>query len=501
MKRIYIWSMLFILIFADSCSKFEEMNTNPDKSTMATPAMLATGALISTLKQGGDSKAYITLQALPKYVGYVESSALNEQYNKIGTCSFGTYTILPNLKQMVEYSAGSITENSYKGLALFLKAFNAFRVSMQTGDIPYSEAGFGKDGLLNPIYDTQENVFKQILADLKQAEEYFAVGRTFGGDIVYNGDPVKWRKLCNTFQLKVIMSMSKRVDAATKARFAAIVAAGNIMASNADNFQLNYANQTGNYHPLYQAQKFTAATMISDNLVQILKKLNDKRLFYYAEPSAYQLTHGKVMSDPDAYIGVNVAISYTQLAGIFSSGNVSLLNRRYAFLYASEPLVYVGYPEQNLIIAEAIELGWMTGSSQTYYETGVKAALAFTMATDVSYAHGVPIDQAYINGYFTGQAAYKTSSADRLKQIWEQRYLFNYFQDGTFAYFEFRRNGYPQFPLDPATNLNAENVNGFPMRWTYPSGESQSNKDNLVIALDRQYQGFDEVNKLMWVLK
>jgi hypothetical protein len=273
------------------------------------------------------------------------------------------------------------------------------------------------------------------------------------------------------------------------------------MTSNADNFQLNYANQTGNYHPLYQAQKFTAATMISDNMVQLLKKLNDKRLYYYAEPSAYQLSHGKVMTDPDAYIGVNVAISYTQLAGIFAGGNVSLLNRRYAFLYASEPLVFVGYPEQNLIIAEAIELGWMTGTSQTYYETGVKAALAFTMATDVSYAHGVPIDQAYINGYFTGQAAYKTLSADRLKQIWEQRYLFNYLQDGNFAYFEFRRNGYPLFPLDPATNLNAENVNGFPMRWTYPSGESQSNKDNLVIALDRQYQGFDEVNKLMWVLK
>lgn len=503
MKKTYIWSMVFLLIFANSCSKFEEMNTNPDKSTMVTPAMLATGALISSLKHGGDSKAYISIQALPKYVGYIESSALNEQYNKIGASSFGSYSALPNLQKMVEYSAGSITETSYKGLALFLKAFNAFDVTMRVGDIPYAEAGFGagKDGNIAPKYDTQEEVFKQILQDLKQAEEYFAVGRAFSGDFVYNGDPAKWRKLCNSFQLKVIMSMSKRVDANAKARFAAIVASGNLLASNADNFQLNYANQTGNYHPLYQAQKFTAATMISKNMVDLLKKLNDRRLFYYAEPSAVKISAGKLMSDPDAYVGVDVSIGYTQLAGVFAGKDVSLLNRRYAFLFSAEPLVYVGFPEQNFIIAEAIELGWMSGSSQTYYENGVKAALAFTMGSDVSYAHGVPINQAYINGYFTGEAAYKTSSSDRLKQIWEQRYLFNYMLDGSFAYYEFRRNKYPLFPLDPSTNLNADNVNGFPMRWTYPLGESQSNKENLVIALDRQYQGFDEVNKLMWILK
>jgi len=295
--------------------------------------------------------------------------------------------------------------------------------------------------------------------------------------------------------------MSKRADATTKARFAAIVAAGNLFTTIDDNLQLKYLNQTGNYHPLYQQQRFTAPTMVSATVVGILKTLNDRRLFYFAEPSAVQITQGKLKTDPDAYIGVNVAISYSQLATIYAGANVSVLNIRYATIFGCEPFVLVGYPEQNFIIAEAIELGWMSGSSQTYYETGVKAALAYTMATDVTYAHGKAIDQAYINAYFTGEAAYKTASADRLKQIWTQRYLLNFMQDGTFAYYEFRRNGYPTFPLDPATNLNADNINGFPMRWTYPASEAQTNKDNLVEALTRQYQGFDDNNKLMWILK
>jgi len=82
-----------------------------------------------------------------------------------------------------------------------------------------------------------------------------------------------------------------------------------------------------------------------------------------------------------------------------------------------------------------------------------------------------------------------------------QRYLLNFMQDAQYSYFEYRRTSYPEFPINPATSLNENNPNGLPMRWLYPSSETNYNRENLIEALDRQYDGYDEINKLMWLLK
>lgn len=38
------------------------------------------------------------------------------------------------------------------------------------------------------------------------------------------------------------------------------------------------------------------------------------------------------------------------------------------------------------------------------------------------------------------------------------------------------------------------------MRWLYPTSETNYNRENLIVALDRQYEGYDEINKIMWPL-
>lgn len=40
-----------------------------------------------------------------------------------------------------------------------------------------------------------------------------------------------------------------------------------------------------------------------------------------------------------------------------------------------------------------------------------------------------------------------------------------------------------------------------PMRWLYPESETNYNKEQLLIAVDRQWDGVESVNKLMWILK
>jgi hypothetical protein len=237
-------------------------------------------------------------------------------------------------------------------------------------------------------------------------------------------------------------------------------------------------------------------------LIDNLKNLNDRRLFYVADPAAAKIAGGLTQSDMEAYVGADVSMDYSDLTAEHLKGNFSLINSRYLKEATAEPRMMVTYAEQQLILAEARILGWIsTSTAKDYYESGVKSALAAMMATKASYAHGKAIDQAYIDGYFTGEAAFKTTTEDQLKQIWMQRYILNFMQDAESSYFEYRRNNYPAFPINPATNLNENSPTQMPMRWLYPSSETNYNRENLIEALNRQYEGYDEVNKLMWLLK
>jgi len=507
MKKIFkhIGTSLIVLSLFASCSKLEQVNVNPDTPTKASASLLCTSVILQFAEFHSDAKAYITQDALAKYVGYADEGQLNEQYNLIGSGSFGSMIILTNIQKMLDAAKGSIMETSYQGVAKFAEAYTFYRLTMEMGDIPFSDAGKGESGLFKPKYDTQESVLKGVLDDLQQADTYFAKGETFTGDPTnFNGDPAKWREATNAFALEVLMSLSKQTGDANlnvKSRFADIVTAGNLLQPSTDFFGLNYSTQ--NLHPLSGTNDlFTSRTILSSLLVNNLKKLNDRRLFYFGEPAGAEITAGKSQSDTSAYVGVDVSMDYTGMNAGWSAEKYSVLNLRYLHEAACEPRRLLSYAEQQLILAEARVRGWITtGTAANYYEEGVRAALSDMMANDSTYAHGMAITQPYIDGYFTGEAAFKTTETDQLHQIWMQRYLLNFMQMAEGSWFEYRRNDYPNFPINPNTSLNANDVNAIPMRYMYPSSETEYNRDNLITALDRQFNGYDDINKLMWVLK
>ncbi|HCM22283.1 MAG TPA: SusD/RagB family nutrient-binding outer membrane lipoprotein, partial [Porphyromonadaceae bacterium] len=68
-------------------------------------------------------------------------------------------------------------------------------------------------------------------------------------------------------------------------------------------------------------------------------------------------------------------------------------------------------------------------------------------------------------------------------------------------YFDYRRTGYPKFSINPKTNMNFNAPDKIPVRWKYPEVEISYNKANLEEALQRQFGGSDEINKLMWILQ
>lgn len=505
MKK-YLLSIGLMAMLASGCNKFDAINTNPDATENVNAAMLATNIILRNMKfQGRDAKAYLSDNALAKYIAYANESMMSSQYNYLGTADFSPMTMLPNIQSMLKYAEGSVMENSYKGLAKFSRAFMFYHLTMEVGDIPYSQAGNGKSGEIQVKYDTQEEVFKGILDDLKAADQFFAQGTTFDGDPTpYNGDPTRWRRATNAFALKVLMSLSKKAGNSTlnvKQRFADIVSEGFLMQPNTGFLGLQYS--ATDPHPLSGTNDlFTSRTIVGSLVIDNLKRYNDRRMYYYAEPAGAEIAMGLKQDNPDAYVGADVSDDYDDITAAHNANQYSLLNKRYLKEQASEPRRMMTYAEQQLILAEAVIRGWIsTAPAQGFYETGVKAALADVMATKSSYAHGMAITQPYIDNYFTGAAAFKSTQEEQLQQIWMQRYFLNFMQDALSSYFLYRRTGYPAFPVNPATSLNVTDKTRVPMRWIYPSSEGNYNRENLMEALNRQYGGVDDINNLMWILK
>lgn len=98
----------------------------------------------------------------------------------------------------------------YTALTKFFRAYYFYELTLRFGDIPYSQALKGeKEEIYTPEYDTQEDVFTGILQELKEADEILANDASvIDGDIIYNGNGNQWRKLINSFRLKVLMTLS-----------------------------------------------------------------------------------------------------------------------------------------------------------------------------------------------------------------------------------------------------------------------------------------------------
>lgn len=285
-KKINIQlTLLAVILLAVGCSKFDEINTNPDGITTATSQMLATKLILNITKDDiSSTKGFMGNFMVDKYILWSEFPQA-QQYNDFGRASFGAMTRLIDVKKMIALTEGmeEAEKNSYLALGHFIRAYTFFNLSMKVGDIPYTEALKGKEGNIKPAYDTQKEVFIGVLNELDKANKLFAAGTRFDGDVIYDGDPLKWRKMVNSFALKVLINLYKKTedtDLNVVNRFKEIVNTYPIFESNADNFSLVFSDQESQKYPFYkEGNQFIIYPLVSDILIGKLKELEDRRLF------------------------------------------------------------------------------------------------------------------------------------------------------------------------------------------------------------------------------
>lgn len=495
---------VIILVILASCKSFDEINTDPDSPTKASSSLLATGLIMDIVKKGGD-KYFIYDNLLTKHLAWGEGMEYY-QYNLITRSDFGGYTSLINCIKMVEVAPEQYRE-AYEGLAAFIKAYKLFYMSMEMGDVPYEDALLGETGTVKPRYNTQKEVMLSVLSDLDKSYALFAKSSKFDGDPIFNGDTNKWKKIVATFQLRVLISLSKKegdADLNIKERFTKILDNCSLPESNSDNLQLTYSDKAKQVYPFYSTQtKHAGYSIITTMVIDELKNAEDYRLFYYARPAKSKTT--SLISDNwDDYIGVNPSIPFEDVKTAYSTNNYCGLNGRYVDYPAGEPLIRIGYAEYNFILAEASLRKWISGDAANYYKKGIKAAMDFVVKNtpnEIKYHSGrelteVTIDKVLEHPYIQLNGSFE----ENLNKILTQKYLAAFMQNTYDLYYDHRRTGYPKFPINPQTNLN-EVKDKMPSRWMYPTSEYDYNKENVEAAVQRQWKGVEDVNKVMWILQ
>lgn len=502
----YISCLLLAAMSLVSCQNFDDINSDPDASNRVTPSLLASGLLLNIMSQGGN-KNFVYDEMLVKQLAWGEGME-DYQYNVFGRSSFG-YTTLTNTLKMVEAAQTTNNNvNAYMALARFVKAWKIFYMSMEMGDIPYEEALQGETGLIQPRYNTQKEVMAFVLQDLEEAYKLFSAADNFTGDPFMDGDKERWKKVTRVFQLKLLMFLSKKendTDLKIKEQFARIVAEGNLMQSNADNLEIKYADKANTGYPFHNTNsKHYVYAMLSSTIIDRMKDTEDIRMFYYAKPSKAKLAEGLDESDWNAYLGVDPSDSYEKTISAYSKELYCGLNARYTEKISGEPVVRVGYAEQNFILAEAVTRGWISGNAATYYKNAIKAHLNFIASNtpeETVYHHGHPLTTQAIAAFIESPAIQLTDNKEvDLDKILTQKYLASFMQNNYDVYYDYRRTGLPVFPVNPDTNRNTVK-DKLPMRWMYPKSESDYNMTHLDEALNRQWNGEDDVNAIMWILQ
>ncbi|RNL52192.1 SusD/RagB family nutrient-binding outer membrane lipoprotein [Pedobacter jejuensis] len=477
--------LVLIIILQTGCKKFSEFQTDPNKSTIATPDLL-----LNSIEQTAFRSSNVTVAFASRQMVYTDAVSLEQYYG----WTRGSYNGYNNLRQVIKMEQAATSQNKpeYIPIAKFYKAWYFLQLTQMFGDIPYTQALKGDEAVTTPIYDKQEDIYLGILNDLKTANSLIATTTpNVAGDIVYSGNMQQWKKAINSLSLRVLLSLSiKENDTKleVKKRFAEIVnapATYPIMVSNTDNAQLKYYDLLNNRYPYFNSNDMQTAYYMEETFVDLLKSLKDNRLFSFADkaPKFSSLA----ATDFNAYGGAKGSAPVNENNARSVAGELSKINPRYYNNPVNEPSIALGYAEVQFILAEGVTRGWIAGNANDYYQKGIQASMLF-----------YNISQTAINSYLAQSTVQLSAGSGALANILTQKYIASFMNSDWQPFYEQRRTGIPTFDVSSAGVLNNKRI---PKRWMYPESELRLNQANVSGAISSQYTGGDDINGVMWSIR
>lgn len=318
------------------------------------------------------------------------------------------------------------------GVAKVLLAYSLGIGTDLFGDIPWSDALKGGEGVIQPQYDTQQDVYNTIfdllsgaISDLGQDDEL-----GINQDVIYGGDPDAWIAAAYALTARAHLQLSE-----VNGDFAAALSAvDNAISSVGGDMLVPF--DASNNNPLFQFMEQRTDVRMCQTLLDELEATSDPRIpFLFAEDAA----GGFSGSEP---AGQNADASWP---GPYLAS-------------AASSVVMISYAEVKFIEAEAALRSGNGNRAVEAYKAGVAASM------DMMGADGADWIAANIEN--------ETAGSITLEKIIMQKRHALVGQLQPFA--DWRRTGIPDL-----TVVSGATQNAIPRRMPYPQGELIYNPDNV----------------------
>ena len=496
--------LISCLLVLPSCdSGFEDMNVNPTQADQVDPNFKLTNIQVQISGQRYENwrtnliYSSTMIQHFAALAGYWSGDKYfyNSSYS---AAMWDRYypNIARNIEDLLLQTGEDAEQSNMHHIAQIMRVIMYHRLTDLYGDIPYSEAGRGFiDGITQPKYDAQSEIYADMLAKLEAAAGALDGSKpSYGsGDVMYQGDVEKWRKLANSLILRLGMRLVK-VDPGAAQTWASKAIVAGTMESNEDIAYVPHNDPSGWQNGNGEVFQADGNPRMSAFFVNWMVDHGDPRLHVYGMAPAggdpVGLPNGKTEGGSDPDNGIANDPSWIECPDAAAADAVCGMN---AYMRPNsmitgrdDPMFFMTYAEVELLKAEAAVRGWHSGDAAAHYANGVRAAMEYLVMYDPNAA----IPASDIDAYL---AANPYSAATGMKQINEQIWaatLLNEYE----GYANWRRTGYPELtPVDYPGNVTGGTI---PRRLNYRQAEAVANPENYQAAITRQ--GLDQLTTRIW---
>lgn len=542
--------ILIVLVFVGftlSCSKDALREYDTLQQLNAVESLNDPFLMSSILKQTCKyySSQGFSTTAFPGAVQYIEKNYQggDNYYSSFKQPSTNMYDAM-NIIALIDSSIKLAKErgsNTYTGIFTTFRVMLFEYITACYGDVYYTQALKGREGILYPKYDKQADIYAGLLAELDEAAKMIQSGTETvdsNYDLMYSGDKTKWLKLCNSLKLRIVMRESGKIaDAGTKLT---AIAGSSLLTTVADNAKIQYTGTTAdNSWPLGALGTPDIGGLDrmrpSKTLVDMMADLNDPRMQVWfapienpwttdpakngvkvttTDPNGYSYTStweyidvtnpsiktqvdaGNILDKDKLYAGYvagmpgdwkngngNWNVAASGAYGNFKVSRFSTLFRQNAHKYLQATVMNAD--EVQFDLAEAAAKGLISGNANTYYTAGITAAMQRWGISDAAIATYLAQDKVKL----------PSDKAGQLQKIAGQKWL-ALFCVAPEAYFDIRRTGLPNI----FTNGYLSNYQ-FPIRLRYPSNELGQNLDAYNLGISTLAPAEDTQFAKMWLLQ
>ncbi len=424
--------------------------------------------------------------------------------------------------------------------------FTTFRVlffSFMTdyyGDVYYSQALKGREGLLYPVYDKQADIYAGLLQELDDASAMITGGSDVVNstyDLMFGGDKTQWLKFCNSLKLRLLMRESAKLSDAG-AKISAVAALPLLSEESDMNASMPYVGTTpvnswvGGSNNWANSGDFEKRRPCK-TLVDLMAELKDPRMevwfapieepwtgdilqdgvsFNTTDPNGYTYTStweyidrsnpeiaaqiSNILDSNKVYAGWIAGMNgdfkngnghYNTAAG-GTYGNFKVSKYSKLFQENSHELIraqIMNKDEVQFILAEAAVKGYITGNADTYYRTGIRYSMERWGISESDIADYLAQPSIALPG----------DNAGDLAKIAEQKWI-ALFSVAVETYLDLRRTQLP-YIFDNG-NLTSYK---FPIRFRYPGNESGQNREAYDMGVATLSPAVDDEFSKIWLLQ